>query len=41
VLKAEKRSALAKALRSALAEAEAMKIPARALIVDVDAVNLM
>jgi primosomal protein N' (replication factor Y) len=41
VLKAEKRSALAKALRSALAEAEAMKIPARAFIVDVDAVNLM
>jgi primosomal protein N' (replication factor Y) len=41
VLKAEKRAALARALRAALAHADALKIPQRALIVDVDAVNLM
>jgi primosomal protein N' (replication factor Y) len=41
VLKAEKRGALARALRMALAHAEAMDIPRRNLIVDVDAVSLM
>ncbi len=41
VLKAEKRAALARALRSALAQAEALKIAPRGLIVDVDAVSLM
>ena len=37
----EKRAALARALRMALAHAEAMEIPRRNLIVDVDAVSLM
>jgi primosomal protein N' (replication factor Y) len=41
VIKAEKRTALAQTLRAALSEAEALKIPSRNLIVDVDAVNLM
>jgi primosomal protein N' (replication factor Y) len=41
VIKAEKRAILALALRFALAHAEALKIPSRSLIVDVDAVNLM
>jgi primosomal protein N' (replication factor Y) (superfamily II helicase) len=41
VLKAEKRAALARALRMALAHAEAVGIPRRSLIVDVDAVSLM
>jgi primosomal protein N' (replication factor Y) len=41
VVKAEKRSALARALRAALAHAESLKIPQRGLIVDVDAVSLM
>ncbi|MFT4111892.1 primosomal protein N' [Silvibacterium sp.] len=41
VLKAEKRSALARVLRGALAHADAAGIPRRNLIVDVDAVNLM
>ena len=40
-LKAEKRQSLARALRLALAHAEAVQIPRRNLIVDVDAVNLM
>jgi len=41
VLKAEKRGALARALRMALAHAESAGIPRRNLIVDVDAVSLM
>jgi primosomal protein N' (replication factor Y) len=41
VVKAEKRTALARTLREALTQAEALKIPPRNLIVDVDAVNLM
>jgi primosomal protein N' (replication factor Y) len=41
VLKAEKRQALARTLRSALAHAEEAGIPRRNLIVDVDAVSLM
>jgi primosomal protein N' (replication factor Y) len=41
VIKAEKRAALARALRLALAHAETLKIPSRAFVVDVDAVNLM
>jgi primosomal protein N' (replication factor Y) len=41
VIKAEKRATLARALRAALAQADALKIPQRSLIVDVDAVNLM
>lgn len=41
VLKAERRITLARALRSALAQAETLKIPSRGLVVDVDAVNLM
>jgi primosomal protein N' (replication factor Y) (superfamily II helicase) len=41
VLKAEKRAALARTLRMALAHAETVGIPRRSLIVDVDAVSLM
>ena len=41
VLKAAKRQALARTLRLALAQADALNIPRRNLIVDVDAVNLM
>lgn len=41
VVKAEKRAALAEALRKMRAHAEAVGIPARNLIIDVDAVNLM
>jgi primosomal protein N' (replication factor Y) (superfamily II helicase) len=41
VIKAEKRAALARTLRAALAQAEMFKIPQRNLVVDVDAVNLM
>jgi primosomal protein N' (replication factor Y) (superfamily II helicase) len=41
VIKAEKRASLAKTLRAALAQAESLKIPARSLVVDVDAVSLM
>jgi len=41
VLKAEKRQALARALRAAVAHAEMLGIPRRNLIVDVDAVSLM
>ena len=41
LLKAEKRQVLAKVLRAAVAQAEALGIPRRNLIVDVDAVNLM
>jgi primosomal protein N' (replication factor Y) (superfamily II helicase) len=41
VLKAEKRQSLARALRLALAHADAVQIPRRNLIVDVDAVSLM
>jgi primosomal protein N' (replication factor Y) (superfamily II helicase) len=41
VLKAEKRAALARALRMALAHADVVGIPRRNLIVDVDAVSLM
>ena len=41
VLKAEKRAALARALRMALAHAEQVGIPLRNLVVDVDAVSLM
>jgi len=41
VLKAEKRQALQKTLRAALAHAEKAGIPRRNLIVDVDAVSLM
>jgi primosomal protein N' (replication factor Y) len=41
VLKAEKRQALARTLRLALAQSDALNIPRRNLIVDVDAVNLM
>jgi primosomal protein N' (replication factor Y) (superfamily II helicase) len=41
VLKAGKRQQLARALRMALAQAEALGIPRRNLIVDVDAVSLM
>lgn len=41
VLKAEKRQALARTLRAALAHSDAVRIPRRNLIVDVDAVSLM
>jgi primosomal protein N' (replication factor Y) (superfamily II helicase) len=41
LLKATQRQALARTLRAGLAQAEAMGIPRRNLIVDVDAVNLM
>ncbi|HZD48245.1 MAG TPA: primosomal protein N' [Silvibacterium sp.] len=41
VLKAEKRQSLARVLRLALAHADAVQIPRRNLIVDVDAVSLM
>ncbi|WP_050058442.1 replication restart helicase PriA [Silvibacterium bohemicum] len=41
VLKAEKRGVLARTLRMALAHADAVGIPRRNLIVDVDAVSLM
>jgi primosomal protein N' (replication factor Y) (superfamily II helicase) len=41
LLKASQRQALARTLRAGLAQAEAMGIPRRNLIVDVDAVNLM
>jgi primosomal protein N' (replication factor Y) len=41
VIKAEKRAALAKTLRAALAQADAFKIPTRSLVIDVDAVSLM
>lgn len=41
VLKAERRQALARSLRSALAHADAIGIPRRNLIVDVDAISLM
>ncbi|HXP08804.1 MAG TPA: primosomal protein N' [Acidobacteriaceae bacterium] len=41
LLKAGQRQALARTLRAGLAQAEAMGIPRRNLIVDVDAVNLM
>ncbi|MFZ0661621.1 MAG: primosomal protein N' [Acidobacteriaceae bacterium] len=41
VLKAEKRQAMARTLRAALAHADAVGIPRRNLIVDVDAVSLM
>jgi primosomal protein N' (replication factor Y) len=41
LLKAEKRQVLARTLRAGLAQAEALGIPRRNLIVDVDAVNLM
>jgi primosomal protein N' (replication factor Y) (superfamily II helicase) len=41
LLKSEKRQAMARTLRAGLAQAEALGIPRRNLIVDVDAVNLM
>jgi primosomal protein N' (replication factor Y) len=41
LLKASQRQALARTLRAGLAQAEAIGIPRRNLIVDVDAVNLM
>ena len=41
LLKAAQRQALARTLRAALAQAEALGIPRRNLIADVDAVNLM
>ena len=41
VLKAENRAVLARALRAALNQAEMMGIPRKALILDVDPVNLM
>jgi primosomal protein N' (replication factor Y) len=41
VLKAEKRAALARTLRAAMAHAETINVRQRALIVDVDAVSLM
>ena len=41
VLKAENRQVLARTLRAALTHAEAIGIPRKALIVDVDPVNLM
>ena len=41
LLKADNRQALARTLRAGLAQAEALGIPRRNLIVDVDAVNLM
>jgi primosomal protein N' (replication factor Y) len=41
LLKAAERQALARTLRAALAQAEALGIPRRNLIADVDAVNLM
>lgn len=41
VLKSEKRQPLARTLRAALAHAEAVGIPRRNVVVDVDAVNLM
>jgi primosomal protein N' (replication factor Y) (superfamily II helicase) len=41
LLKAAKRQALARTLRQALTQADALNIPRRSLIVDVDAVNLM
>ena len=40
-LSRKKRQALARTLRAGLAQAEALGIPRRNLIVDVDAVNLM
>ena len=41
VIKSEKRAALARTLRSVLAQAETLKIPQRSLVIDIDAVNLM
>lgn len=41
VLKAEKRQPLARTLRAALAHADAVGIPRRNIVVDVDAINLM
>jgi primosomal protein N' (replication factor Y) len=41
LLKAAQRQALARTLRAGLAQAEALGIPRRNIIVDVDAVNLM
>ncbi len=41
VVKADRRNALARTLRAALTQAVLLKIPARSLVVDVDAVNLM
>ena len=41
VLKAEGRQELARVLSSAIAQAEALGIPRRNLVVDVDAINLM
>ena len=41
LLKAAQRQALARTLRAGLAQAEAIGIPRRNLIIDVDAVNLM
>ena len=41
LLKAVQRQALAQTLRAALTQAEALGIPRRNLIADVDAVNLM
>jgi primosomal protein N' (replication factor Y) len=41
LLKAEKRQGLARVLRGLTAEAEALEIPCRNLVIDVDAINLM
>jgi primosomal protein N' (replication factor Y) len=41
LLKAEKRQGLARVLRGLTAEAEALEIPRRSLVIDVDAINLM
>ena len=41
LLKAENRQALARTLRTVLVQAEALAIPRRSVIIDVDAVNLM
>ena len=41
LLKAENRQALARALKTVLVQAEALGIPRRNLVIDVDAVNLM
>ena len=41
LLKAEKRQALARVLSAAIAQAEALGIPRRNLVADVDAINLM
>jgi hypothetical protein len=41
VLKAQRRSALQSALKAMLAEAERVGVPRTALIVDVDAMQLM